>query len=75
MLFFNAYFIPACRKENIHLTLDHLSEERNNILDHLSTGRNDILGHLGAGRNEKYIVFPVLLPRECASVPESFLKG
>ena len=47
LLFFNVYFIPACSKEIIHLTLDHLS-----------AGRNDIIGHLGVGRHEKYIGFP-----------------
>ena len=46
LLFFNVYLNPACSKEIIHLTLDHLS-----------VGKNNILGHLGAGRNEKYIGF------------------
>ena len=58
LLFFIVYFIPACSKEIIHLTLDHLSAWRNNILDHLSAGRKDIVGHLGAGKNEKYVGFP-----------------
>ena len=74
LLFFNEYLIPACSKESIHLTLDHLS-----------AGRNDILG---VGRNEKKICFPdpltinynknvapVLLPRDGAGFPSSVLFG
>ena len=59
LLFFNVYFIPACSKEIIHLTLDHLRVGGNIILDHKSLGMNDILGNLGAGMMLFQIFKPV----------------